>query len=82
VAAVTNYDQLDGRDEVLEVLDTLQAELANGAAWENATLERFLDAFNALLGSIENAYVNKGRPVPNSPWTLVADALRGARFYE
>jgi hypothetical protein len=50
--------------------------------WENSTLERFLDAFNALPGSIENAYTNTGRPVPESPWTLVAEALKGARFYE
>lgn len=79
---MTDNNALDGRDEVLEALDALQAELAGGADWENTTLDRFLDAFNALLGSIENAYSNTGRPVPDSPWTLVADALRGARFYE
>lgn len=82
VATMTNCDQLDGRDEVLEALDALQAELANGVDWENNTLERFLDAFNALLGSIENAYTNTGREVPSSAWTLVGEALKGARFYE
>ena len=79
---MTDDDALAGRDEVLEALDTLQAELAHGEVWENPTLERYLDAFNALLGSIENAYTNTGRPVPSSPWTLVAEALKGARFYE
>lgn len=79
---MTNYDALDGRDEVLDVLDALQAELANGVDWENHTLDRFLDAFNALLGSIENAYTNTGQEVPTSVWTLVAEALKGARFYE
>jgi hypothetical protein len=79
---MTNRDSLDGRDEVLDALDALQAELASGADWENSTLERFLDAFSALLGSVENVYINGGRPVPTSPWTLVAEALRGARFYE
>lgn len=79
---MTDYDALHGRDEVLEVLDALQTELASGPDWENRTLDRYLDAFNALLGSIENAYINTGRPVPTSPWTLVAEALKGARFYE
>lgn len=82
VAAMTDYDALQGREEVLDVLDALQAELATDPGWENQTLERFLDAFNALLGSIENAYSNTGRPLPNSPWELVAEALKGARFYE
>ena len=76
------YDPLSGRDEVLDALDALQAELASGAVWENATLERYLDSFNALLGSIEQSYANAGHPLPESPWTLVAEALRGARFYE
>ena len=79
---MTNYDALQGRDEVLDVLDSLLAELVDGQAWENQTLERFLDAFSALLGSIENAYSNTGRPLPDSPWELVAEALRGARYYE
>ncbi|MBM0125347.1 DUF7660 family protein [Pimelobacter simplex] len=79
---MTDYTALRGRDEVLAVLDALQAELASGPDWENVTLDRFLDAFNALLGSIENAYINTGRPVPDSPWTLIAEALRGAPFYE
>ncbi|MFW7414119.1 DUF7660 family protein [Demequina sp. SO4-18] len=79
---MTDHNALDGRDEVLEVLDSLQAELANGPDWENVALDRFLDAFNALLGSIENAYTNTDRPIPDSPWTMVAEALRGARFYE
>jgi len=79
---MTVYDPLEGRDEVLDVLDALQAELAVGVDWENRTLERHLDALNALLGSIENTYTNTGRPVPTSPWMLIAEALRGARFYE
>lgn len=72
---------LAGREHVLRVVDELGQELADGSAerWENPTLERFLDAFGALLGTIEPAYRNAGRPVPLDPWVLVADALRGAR---
>jgi hypothetical protein len=31
VAAMTDYDALEGRDEVLDVLDALQAEALRGA---------------------------------------------------
>jgi hypothetical protein len=82
VDAMNQNGVLDGRDEVLDALDDLQAELAEGAAWDNSSLERFLDAFNALLGSIENVYSNLDQPMPVSPWTLVAEALRGATSYE
>ena len=82
VSVVTDYDVLDGRDEVLEILEALQSELANGPDWENLTLERYLGAFTALLGSIESSYANTGRPLPDSPWLLVVEALKGARFYE
>ena len=58
---------LDGRDMVVDVVDRLHGELLSGADWENDTLPRFLDAFSALLGSIENAYTNTGRPVAPSP---------------
>lgn len=74
---------LAGRDQVLEALDLVRADLARGADdWEHAGLDGFLDAFGALLGSIENVYVNNGEPLPDSPWVLVARALEGARYYE
>lgn len=75
---------LEGRHAVLEAIAALRHELELGPdeEWENDTLERFLDAFGVLLGVIENSYVNTGREVPIDPWILVADALRGARYYE
>jgi hypothetical protein len=82
VAGVNEHPALSGRDQVLEALDELQSELAAGDTWENDTLPRFLDALAALLGSIENDYVNTGRPIPADPWELMAAAVRGARAYE
>ena len=76
-------DTLDGRDEVLAAIEQLRAELASGATgWENDSLERFLDAAAALLGSIENAYANEGQPIPANAWSVMARVIRGARFYE
>lgn len=73
-----------GRDAVVAVLEELRRELEAGPQeeWENDTLDRFLEAFGELLAVIENSYVNTGREVPSDPWVLVADALRGARYYE
>jgi hypothetical protein len=82
VATVSDEDPLAGREQVLQVLEEIQSELVSGAEWENNTLERFLDAFAALLGSMENSYANTGRPVPDDPWVIVAEAFRGARQYE
>jgi len=84
VLAVTNEQVLSGREEVEDALLGLLQELRDGAGedWENPTLERYLEAFGALLGGIENVYINTGKPLPESPWTLVARALLGARYYE
>jgi len=81
---MTQSDILNGRGEVLESLEEVLDELAKtgGSDWENPTLARYLEALRALLGSIENGYVNRHEPLPSSPWTLMAQALRGARYYE
>ena len=71
-----------GRAYAISVLSELVAELSGECDWENDTLVRYLDAFGALLGSIDNSYKNAGREVPSDPWVILADALRGARYYE
>ena len=75
-------DSLAGREKVLAVLENLQAELESGADWENDSLARFLEGFGALLGSIENVYLNSNSALPDDPWALVAEALEGAPYYE
>ena len=76
-------DVLNGRDELIAAIDELRAELAAGAdGWENNSLDRYLEALGALLGSIENAYLNEGQAVPQNAWSVMAEVVRGARFYE
>lgn len=75
--------QLAGREVVLGQLGILLRELeADPDSWENPTLNRYLEALGALLGYIENAYRNTGRPVPESAWQICADALAGAKYHE
>ena len=79
---MSNSEALSGRDVVVTILDELCAELREGADWENDTLVRYLEALGALLGSIENSYINARLPVPEDPWELMGEALKGARNYE
>jgi len=55
---------------------------ANAGTWENTELPDFLEALCSLLMSIENSYANTGRPIPDDPWVVIADAIKGARYYE
>ena len=71
-----------GRAYVISVLSELAAEISGECDWENDTLVRYLDALGALLSSIDNSYKNAGREVPSDPWEIIADALKGARYYE
>jgi hypothetical protein len=82
VDMVSSGGSLAGRELVLDALRNLLEELEGSVEWENDTLERYLEALHALLGSIENAYTNTGRAIPEYPWAIMAEALEGARYYE
>lgn len=82
VATVSARTGFAGRDHLLSTLEAMQRELESGAEWENNTLERYIDGFSALLRSIDQAYENEGRPMPEDPWILLAEVFQGARDYE
>jgi hypothetical protein len=79
---MSDLEGLAGRDAVVSILDELCTELDDGTEWENDSLRRYLEALGALLGSVENTYINSGLPVPKDPWELIGRALKGARNYE
>ena len=55
----------------------------NPHAWENDTLELFLETFAALIGSADQLMVNRGERPPVTPtWALLAELLVGASGYE
>lgn len=52
-------------------------------AWENPTLERFLDALAARLEALPTLYLNRGEQLPDQPtWKLLAETLVAASGYE
>ena len=64
---------------LLELIDDFEAD---GHNWENTDIPGYFEALSALLMSIENSYANRNEAVPDDPWLVIADALRGARYYE
>lgn len=54
----------------------------NAGAWENVEVPDYLAALCLLLTQIERAHANNGQPIPEDPWVVIADAMKGARFYE
>jgi hypothetical protein len=55
----------------------------NPASWENASLERFLEAISAWVEDMDGYYLNQGKPVPQQPdWKVVGDILMAAKMYE
>ena len=65
------------REDVLETIRYLLADLkANPDAWENPTLERYLDAMSAWL---EASGKKQNRP---PSWELIVEMLEAAKIYE
>lgn len=56
----------------------------NKDAWENETLESFLDAMAAYTNDIQGYYDNTSQEVNAdiASWKVFADILKGASMYE
>lgn len=84
-------DQADARGERVQTRDDLatflaglaDSLLAEPAAWENDTLERFLRAWSAWITDMEGYFTNRGEETPATPsWELIAQMLLAAKIYE
>ncbi len=77
-------DEVVRHRDVAQVVEAMLADLrAHPGDWENATLDRYLDALAALIDSVDSLLVNRGQKPPNRPnWRLVAELLVGATGYE
>lgn len=70
--------------DVAEVIRLMLNDLVgHPAKWENATLERFLEALAASWEALPAAYAHHGQQFPQVPtWKIVAEALVMASGYE
>jgi len=55
----------------------------NPDAWENNTLESYLEALAAFVRDAEGYYQNRDAPMPNAEtWRTIAEVLTAAKMYE
>jgi hypothetical protein len=78
------HDAIRSREDFIAFVQALSRDLhTNREAWENDTLERFLEALGAWVEDMDGYYVNQGKPIPQQPdWKVLGDILRAATMYE
>jgi hypothetical protein len=83
-AETSDLDQVASLADVARIVDEMLIDLeAHPGEWENATLERFLDALSRSLNGLPQLYRNFGETFPDPPtWKLFAEALVMATVYE
>ena len=77
-------DTVQSKADLVSFLQALSQDLkTNPGEWENATLERYLEALAAWLADLSGYYRNRGIAEPASPsWKDIADMLVAAKIYE
>jgi hypothetical protein len=83
-ADVGDLSAVGSNTDVASVVQRMLTDLlAHPDEWENATLERFLEALSASWQDIPGLYRNRGEEFPETPtWKMVAEALVMATGYE
>lgn len=77
-------NSIRSREDFVAFVKALSKDLRdNPASWENANLERYLEALGAWVEDMDGYYINQGKPVPPQPdWKVAADMLMAAKMYE
>ncbi len=80
----TPEDRIQSRDDLAAFIRDLHSEcLEQGTEWENATLDRFLEALARWVDDSPGWYRNFKREMPaDGDWSFFARALGAATVYE
>jgi hypothetical protein len=72
------------RNDLASFVVALKSDLeAHQDKWENPTLDRFLDAMESWIESMDGYYRNRGQEIPQEPtWRTFAEILCASRIYE
>ena len=83
-AEVGDLDQVNSHNDLAEIVQQMLGDLrAHPDEWENATLDRFLDALAGALQGLPGGYANRGEQFPTAPtWSMFAGVLVTASGYE
>jgi hypothetical protein len=71
------------REQLIDFIRDLRDDYeTNNTAWDNPTVDRYLDALVRLLVRID-AFYQSGETIPDQPsWQLIAELLLSASSYE
>ena len=75
---------VSSQEDLVKFISALRSDLAaNPETWENPTLERFLEAMESWVSSMDAYYKNTNQRLPDPPsWKVFADILYAAKIYE
>jgi len=75
---------IKSKGDLVAFVHALCADLqTNPEAWENVTLDRYLQALASWIEDSDGYYNNQGRPIPATPsWRDLAEMLMAAKMYE
>ena len=79
------HHAIRSREDFVVFVHALSRDLhTNREAWDNNTLERFLEALGAWVEDMDGYYINQGKPTPQQPdWKVLGDILlMAAKVYE
>jgi hypothetical protein len=81
---VDQIENIRTREDLIVFLQELhQDHRDNPQAWDNNTLELFLEALAAWAQDMDGFYLNQKLPVPEKPeWKTFAHMLVAATMYE
>jgi len=79
-----DISQVENHEDLAKYIERLRDDLVdNPDAWENNTLESYLEALAAFVRDAEGYYQNRDAPMPNAEtWKTIAEVLTAAKMYE
>ena len=77
-------NSIELREDFISFIRLLKKDLKdNHDAWENPTLDRYLEALAACTEDMEGYYLNTKQDLPkNIIWKVFAEILIAAKMYE
>jgi len=79
-----SVESVSTKEDFVNFITLLITDLKEGEVeWENASLERYLDAIANWTEDMDQYYINQKLPVPkNVNWKVFASILAAATIYE
>jgi hypothetical protein len=83
-SANVDISKVTTRDDAVRVVAAMVQDLHDHPdAWENCTLDRFLEALASSMEGVQSGYRNRSEVLPAQPtWALVVELLVMATGYE